>query len=100
DQVKTVGMRQRVAIHPNTLVETDRVDDKRVAFPMTDRMTVIARHEILATRVWTPIHIDRVKRVWSAVVEYKNALRLGLIEDLESIRCCPESGPRRRLASR
>src|SRR5690606_15900947 len=47
DQVQPFRVRITFPMHPEPLVEADRVDDERVAVPMTDRMPEVARVDIV-----------------------------------------------------
>src|SRR5687768_5173473 len=53
DHVELIGMHhpERTARHPESFVETDRVDDQRVFLPPAHRMTEIGRIHILTGRM-------------------------------------------------
>ena len=80
DRVELLGVRQPVAIHPESFVEAERVDDERVAFPPADRVAVVARHE--GARMRTPVHVDRAQTVVGLVDDEDLLRRLDHLERL------------------
>lgn len=94
DEVKSVGVRQRVPIHPGPFVKADRVDDQAIAFPAPDGVSVIAWNEILSCRMRPPIHINNVKAMGSAIVENENALKFREVQNFKPVRCSPFSRSR------
>src|SRR5262249_12602151 len=59
-----------------------------------------ARSELIARRVGTAIHINRMKRVRPSVVDDVDALQLRHVQDLETVRGSPEPWSWGRLAAR
>src|SRR5206468_11079472 len=47
DQVEPVGMRQSVPVHPKHFIETDRVHDQGIPFPVADGVPVVAGFQLL-----------------------------------------------------
>ena len=66
---------------------------------MTDGVTVVAGHQVLAVGMRPPIYINSVERMGAAVVEDEYPLELRHFEDLESIRRRPQPRARRGLAA-
>src|SRR5262249_925492 len=91
DQMKTIGVGQGVAIHPGAFVETDSIDDQCVLFSVSDRVTIVARDQILVGGMRTPIHIDGVETGGTTVVQDINMSVIPQIQDLEPIGRCPET---------
>ena len=98
DQMKPVRMRQRVAVHPHTLVEADRINHERIAFPMTDGMSVIARRQV--RRMWSSVHVDSVESMRPANIHNEDALLFRHVEDFKAVCSCPQTRARRRFAPR
>src|SRR6185312_1456106 len=82
-------VRHPFACEPEPLVEADRVDDERVAVPVPDRVPVPARLEIL--RMLAPVQVDDAPAMRRADVQEQDFLRLRQIDDLDAIRCVPET---------
>src|SRR5687767_478199 len=85
DRVQRISVRRRAAIDPEPFVVADRVDDQRVTFPPADRVSVVARLQVL----WmaAAVRIDRPERVRAADIEDKYALDLRKLDDLGAVRC-------------
>jgi len=83
DEMKLVGRGEAVAVEPEALVETDRVDDERIAFPMADRMPVIGRNKLL--RVCLAIHEDRSERVRTADIENEDSFFDGILHEFYTV---------------
>src|SRR5207244_6435236 len=58
------------AIHPKALVETGRVHDERVPFPMTTGIAVVARYEVCWMRL--AVRVDHAEGVRSTDIENEN----------------------------
>ena len=56
DDVELLGVRRAAAIEPELVVEADRIDDERVAFPVTDRVSEPRGNKTL--RVLAAVHAD------------------------------------------
>jgi hypothetical protein len=82
-EMKLVGRGEAIAVEPEALVETDRVDDERIAFPMADRMPVIGRNKLL--RVWAAIHEDSSERVWTADIENEDSFFDGILHEFYTV---------------
>src|SRR5215510_1783445 len=82
--MKPIRVRQSISAHPELLIESDRVHDQRVTFPVADRISVIAWKKIL--RVVFPIHVDNAEGVRSADIENINTFLIGHIDNLEPVR--------------
>src|SRR5690349_4979820 len=91
-------MRFSLTVNPEFLVESNRIHDQRVLFPVPDRMPVVAGLEIL--RVRPSIHIDRAIGMRTTDVEDVNQLLLGKLDELHSIRRDELPGSSRSLAPR
>src|SRR5262245_60766542 len=85
DEVKLVRMRRALALHPESFIETNGVDDQRLAFPMPDRVAVKAGKEIL--RVGSTVHVNDSECLWTILIEYVDGLRFGYIDKLDAAGC-------------
>src|SRR5919197_3426371 len=47
EKMELLRMRRSFAVHPEPLVKSHSIDDERVAFPAADRVSVVARLQIL-----------------------------------------------------
>ena len=56
DDVQRIRMRQAHRVEPGLVIETDRVNDQRVAFKFADRVPHVRRFQI--ARMSSPIHED------------------------------------------
>ena len=77
-------MRRSLAVHPKLFIETDSIDDERVAFPVANGMAVITGFEIL--RMLSPVHIDHSHGMRAANVHDVDALQFRHIDELDAIR--------------
>src|SRR5436309_15625722 len=65
--MKQIGVRRSLSFHPKPFVEADRVDDEGVAVPVPDRVSVVARNEVLG--VWSAVHINDAERLRTILIE-------------------------------
>src|SRR5438552_6287811 len=91
-------VRRSLAIHPELLMETDRLDGEGVTFPVTDGVSVVARHEIF--RMLATIHKDDAIGVRSADIHDEHALQFRHIDKLHTIRREKLARAARGLATR
>ena len=71
-------------VEPEAFVEPNGVDDQRVPLPPADGMAVVGRREI--RRVRPAIRVDGPVGVWATDVEDVDALQLGELDDLDTVR--------------
>src|SRR2546430_2225687 len=84
--------------HPLLLVESDCIDDQRVAFPVPDGMTEKCRSQIVTRGMRTAIHVDHAPGVRACNVEDENTLELRCFDDFKTRRV-EERGSRGWLAA-
>src|SRR5262245_28770701 len=85
-----------VVIEPRLLVESDDVDDQRVPFPVTDRVSEVGWIERIALRMRPPVHVDLAPDVRRALEDHDDALLLGQLNDLHRIWCRHQARTTRR----
>src|SRR5690606_24901026 len=93
DQMQRLGVRIAFTVQPEPLVEADRVDHERVAFPVSDRVTEVARIQQLARRMLSPVHVDLAPRARRAAGQDVDALDRRHLDDLEPERHRELTGP-------
>ena len=96
DHVQLVGRRHSQVVDPHALVESDGVDHQRVALPVPDRMSAIARRQVW--RVSPAIHEDRPEAVRATGFENVEALVLPIVDQLRAVRRRDLPRASRRLA--
>src|SRR5262249_5531544 len=78
-------------------VVTGTVDNERVAFPMSDRVSQISLAvDLIETRMRTTVHIDLTPNVRSAFVDHDDAILFRKLDDLHRERSRHETRPARR----
>src|SRR6266702_7533155 len=95
---RPVGMRQSVPVHPKHFIETDRVHDQGIPFPVADGVPVVAGFQIL--RMSPSIHIDDPVRMRTSDIEDEDALEFGNVHNLYAVRCDKFPRSTRGLAAR
>src|SRR5262245_53301462 len=80
--MKFIGMRRALPFHPKSFVEAYGVNHQGIAFPMTDRVSVVAWNEIFRMR--TTIQINHAKGLWSVFIENVDCLHLRDIDKLRT----------------
>src|SRR5262249_36099854 len=83
DQMETFGMRQAVAAHPELFVESYRIDDQCIPFPMSQGIAVVSGEQTL--RMIFAIEIDDAVRMRASDIEDVDALLLRHLDKLESV---------------
>ena len=83
NQVELIGRGIPFAIDPERFVVADRIHDKRFALPVTDVVTVVARHERL--RVRPPVHIDDARRMRPADIHDVDLFQFGDVDELNAV---------------
>ena len=83
NRMHLIGVWKPAALEPEVFIEADRIDDKSVIFPPSDRMSVVCRLEIAWMR--TTIHINGSERVRTADIENQKLLKLGYLDKLDAI---------------
>src|SRR5262245_42367142 len=73
-------------VHPRLFVEAHDIDNKRVAFPMTHRVTEVSRVELVALGMRPAVHVDLAPDMRGALEDHDDALLLGKLDDLHRIR--------------
>src|SRR5262249_5765139 len=86
DDVELIRVRMAEVVEPCRLVEADDVDDERVAFVVTHRMTEIRRVQRVARRMRTAVHGDLAPDVCRAFEDHQDALLVRQLDDLHRIR--------------
>src|SRR6185503_4099188 len=85
DRMQLLGRGQSEIVDPDAFVVADRIDDERVAFPMPDRVSTIARRKV--RRVRPPVCVNRSEAMCSTGFENVEALMLSIIDELCAIGC-------------
>src|SRR5205809_3948360 len=98
ERAKLGRVRQAAPIEPEAFVETNRVYDERVAFPVTDRMAVVIRLELRWMR--PPVRIDRPESVGPTDIEDVDALEFRNLDNLHAVGRQEHSRATRWLAPR
>src|SRR5262249_45016432 len=66
-----------------SFIETNRIDDKRIAFPLSSGVPIIARLEIFGMRA--AVHIDRAERMRTADIHDEDSLQIVHFNELDTI---------------
>jgi len=77
--MQLLGMWMAGSIEPSLVIESDRVYDQRVSFPMAPRVTVIRGLQVVC-RMATPVHEDLPVAVHVTLKQENN--QLGGLDDL------------------
>ena len=85
DRMQFLGVRRPAEIEPELVVEADRVDDERVAFPMANRVSIPRRIEI--SGMLASVHEDLTVAV-DVALEQQERVR-GRLQDSPRIRVAP-----------
>ena len=72
-------------IHPGPLIESDGVDDERIAFPVADRVPHVGRVPVVARRMRPSVHEDFAPAARTTSGQDEDTLQLRLIDDLEAV---------------
>src|SRR5687768_5762901 len=76
------GVRKRSG-KPLLLVESDRINDERVALPPADGMAEERRPQIVTRWMWAAVQVDDTPRVRPGDVQQKDALQLRGVDNLK-----------------
>src|SRR6185436_4976173 len=82
-EMQLFGVRKR-SRKPLLLVESDRIDDERLAVPPANRMAEERRAQILTRWMGASVHIDDAPRVRSGDIQQKDALQLRDVDDFKA----------------
>ena len=77
-------MRRALTLHPEPFVEANRVDDQRVPFPVTDRVSVVTGREVFGMR--PTIHVDDMERLRAGLVDDVDSREIRQIHELDAAR--------------
>src|SRR5262245_49908743 len=94
--MKLLGVGSLSAVYPHTFVESDRVDNERIAFPPTDGVPVVSERQVFG--MLFQIHIDNAESVWPSDIHDVDALQFTHLHDVDSIGSCELSGTTRGFA--
>ena len=100
DEMQEPRVRHPVPEGPEFLVEPDGVDDERVAFPVADRIAEVAGVQIVVRRMLPArLHRDPFP-VAVLAIDHEDAVVLGILKELRSVRRGQEPEPAGRLTPR
>src|SRR5262249_59571760 len=77
DRVELFGRRHAEVIDPNTLAETDGIDNECVAFPMADGVSAVARCQVRG--MGAAVHVNGAEAVRASGFENVEPLMLAII---------------------
>ena len=102
DQMQRIGMHHagRPARKPESLVESNGIDDERIVLPVTDRVAEESGHVKFEIRMLAAVHVNRPIAAWPAAGQDHDALALGVLDDVDAIRRMKLSRPAVRHAAR
>src|SRR5262249_13168672 len=79
-EVKLVRMRCALALHPESFIETDRVHDEAVTFPVPNRVAVETGNDILGMR--PAVHVNDSERLGTVFIQNVDRLRFRYVHKL------------------